>query len=277
MKRKVVVIFALISLALCACVNKKPAKGTSESAPSQGSTQNSGAQTSDSGPRKIDSTTESRIISSDEGEKLISIDLSLPKLGDNNVAGTNVNSYYDNVLQKYLDYAEYDLKPAALEQIKISAEQGSVFNEYSLNSDYAVTLNTPEYLSVSREFDYYTGGAHPGMDLKAETFDMSNGGLMNLSDIFSVSSDVYLPIIYDEVITQIESPNAKPGKADLFENYKELVKSSFDPADFYLTPDGITVFYQLYSIAPYAAGAQYYTIPYDKFEGKLKINADGMK
>ena len=220
----------------------------------------------------VETRTENRIISSDDGKKLITIDLSFPSLAGDSESVMNFNAFYDNVTEKYLAHAEYDLKPQALEQLKMNAEQGLEFNQYSLNSDYAVTLNTKKYLSVSREFNYFTGGAHPGIELNAETFQMSNGGLMNLSDVFTAPGDTYLGVIYNEVIAQIEAPNAAMDKSNFFEDYKELVKTKYDPVDFYLSPDGVTVFYQLYSIAPYAAGVQHYTIPYDKFDGMLKID-----
>ncbi|MCX7615350.1 MAG: DUF3298 and DUF4163 domain-containing protein [Clostridiales bacterium] len=266
------ILIAVIASLFTGC--KKPVKEPDVTPPDKTETQTPPATPSDD-KQKVDTRTENRIVSSDDGKKLISIDLSLPSLPADSEATLNVNAYYDNVVEKYLAHAEYDLKPAALEQLKMNAEQGLVFHEYTLDSDYAVTLNTKEYLSISRELDYDTGGANPGVTLNAETFQMSNGGLMNLSDVFSVPKDTYLNMIFKEVISQIEAPGSKTDRSNYFENYKGLVKSSFDPADFYLSPEGITVFYQLYSIAPYAAGVQYFTIPYDKFDGMLKIDMAG--
>ncbi len=264
-------INAVFIFLFAACVDRTPQNepDTTSSPPSSTEVQPSEPASSDAYP--VETRTQNSIISSDDGKRLITINLSLPSLSGGSEAVSNINAYYDNALDKLVSYAEYDLKPAAIEQLKINADQGLDFNEYSLSGDYAVTLNTKDYLSVSRELDYYTGGAHPGVTLNAETFDMSNGGLMNLSDVFSVSKETYMDIIYGEVIAQIEASDAKMDKSNFFEDYRERVKSQYDPADFYLSPDGITVFYQLYSIGPYVTGVQYYLIPYDKFDGMMKI------
>ncbi len=55
------------------------------------------------------------------------------------------------------------------------------------------------------------------------------------------------------VIDQIEAQNAA-GTGAYFDNYRELVPQTFNPAQFYLTPEGLTVYFQQYDIAPYASG-----------------------
>ena len=45
-------------------------------------------------------------------------------------------------------------------------------------------------------------------------------------------------------------------------DWPRLLRRSFDPERFYLTPEGIAVFFPLYAIAPYAEGIPVFLIPY---------------
>jgi hypothetical protein len=47
-----------------------------------------------------------------------------------------------------------------------------------------------------------------------------------------------------------------------FENYAELVNENFKPSHFYLSKDGVVIYFQQYDIAPYATGMPSFTIPY---------------
>ena len=50
--------------------------------------------------------------------------------------------------------------------------------------------------------------------------------------------------------------------ASYFENYKELINKTFNPNSFYCTPEGISVYYQQYDIAPYSSGIREFLMPY---------------
>jgi hypothetical protein len=47
-----------------------------------------------------------------------------------------------------------------------------------------------------------------------------------------------------------------------FDNYEQLVSTNFKANNFYLSREGLVIYYQQYDIAPYAAGIPTFVIPY---------------
>lgn len=102
----------------------------------------------------------------------------------------------------------------------------------------------------------------------SETFDVRTGEMLTLSDIFGLSDEEALEKVYQLVISQIEEAKDKEGI--YFDNYRENVKS-YSETDFLLGPNGIIFYYQLYTIAPYAAGIPTFELPYDETELAIGI------
>ena len=48
----------------------------------------------------------------------------------------------------------------------------------------------------------------------------------------------------------------------LFDDYPELLRSTFQAGNFYLTPEGIVIYYQQYDIAPYSSGITEFLLPF---------------
>lgn len=69
--------------------------------------------------------------------------------------------------------------------------------------------------------------------------------------------------ITGEVIRQIRT-QMQNGEGDYFEDYEKNAVEEFDPGQFYLTPEGVVVYYQQYAIAPYSSGIPVFLIPYSK-------------
>ncbi|MEA4987263.1 MAG: RsiV family protein, partial [Anaerovorax sp.] len=47
-----------------------------------------------------------------------------------------------------------------------------------------------------------------------------------------------------------------------FDDYETLVVETFNPKNFYCTPEGVVVYYLQYDIAPYSSGIREFLIPY---------------
>ena len=58
-----------------------------------------------------------------------------------------------------------------------------------------------------------------------------------------------------------------------FENYEQLTAKTFQPESFYLTPDGLAIYYQQYDIAPYSSGIPVFIINYE--EGRVVLPTCG--
>lgn len=79
--------------------------------------------------------------------------------------------------------------------------------------------------------------------------------------IFFKGNVNYKKLILDEIIRQAEE-NQTQNPGIYFEDYKKLILENFNVNSFYLTNNGIEIYFQQYEIAPYVTGIVTFTIPY---------------
>lgn len=204
-------------------------------------------------------TTETTGFADEEsGTPLLEAKLSVPKAGGQAVTPAQewISDYYEAELEKLRDEAE-ELSARAQEDFTYFRTEGTEFHTYALEASYELTLNTPQYASFLRTHYYYGGGAHGEITLTGDTFDMSAGARLELGNLFTVPEEEYLPRLLAEVDRQLKAHAENDGWPVWTE---EEMQSAFDPACFYLTPEGLTVYYQLYSLGPYALGTPEFPI-----------------
>lgn len=116
--------------------------------------------------------------------------------------------------------------------------------------------------SVKLQTMVYTGGAHPNHWLNTWVFDLTDGQILTLEDIFPDTQAAL------EHIAEAVRPKLKQKIDDMY------VQSMFDDGTaptrdnyryFILSENGITFFFPPYQIAPYAAGQQTATLPFPSF------------
>ena len=113
----------------------------------------------------------------------------------------------------------------------------------------------------------WLGGAHPYTYITGITYDTKTGEELSLEDIAADYDG-----IYDYVCTKLPEEN----DPDMFfEGYEDTVKAMFygENADYssirwFLTDEGVTIWFNQYDIAPYAAGPVSVEIPFA--EGLVK-------
>lgn len=133
-------------------------------------------------------------------------------------------------------------------------------NIYHLQADFEVKLSSERYLSVLQYIYTYTGGAH-GMTYRySKTADRRTGKMLSLQQIFAAPD-------YLTVLNQL----ARMQNQDI--HFFQPVTLT-GKEDFYLTDQELTVYYQLYEVAPYAAGFIEYHFPYDQIAPLLAIKID---
>lgn len=203
-------------------------------------------------PAEVTARTTDNELKSLKGELLVRVHIKLPKVtGDCDVAAV-INAYYDNIYEKHMINSKTQLLTMAQQEYDLSVKNGVDFNVYEASQDFELKLNDGRYFSVVRTYSEYSGGARGSQVVYCETFSMQNGGRLSIADVFSVSQSDYLALLYAEVERQI-GKRSTAGE-EFFENYSSLLRSTFDLNDFYLTPKGIGMIYQPYSLAPYSSG-----------------------
>ena len=178
----------------------------------------------------------------------------------NAASSAAISRYYRETAEKYHSYVTGELYRSAVEEFQASKQQNFPFRTYAATMDYAVPFNRAGLLSITCDLYEFTGGAHGNTVRTAETFRTADATPVRLQAFFT--SPAYQTDVFHEIIRQIEERSAKEG-AVFFDEYKRNVFKYFDSRNFYLSDEGVVIFYPLYTIAPYVAGIVTFTLPWD--------------
>lgn len=175
----------------------------------------------------------------------------------------NINTYYKRKALAFQAYCRKKLYREAIEQQEYSLQHGYPVLPFEAQLSYEVTYC--EHCAISLYFDQYVfqGGAHGNTLRIADTWNLRHGGRpIHLRQLFARHIR-YRKLMIREINSQIEKELIEnPGI--YFDDYEQNVKEEFDDNQFYLSPQGIIIFFQQYAIAPYSTGIPEFLIPYEK-------------
>lgn len=195
----------------------------------------------------------------------VELKLKLPRLDGNYDGIPEINKYF--VGKEQFFYNELPIESLKEFNIKVEGEKDTWYR----SANYKLEAVFENIISVSADLNGGAGGVG-WAGIEADSFDLNTGKKLSLKDIFKVSEDEYMNIIYDFVSKKIMNENksnkqAGYGSCYMFEDaysgdgYKSI--RDFDPNDFYLSKNALVVFYPKYALADGAAGPQKFEIPYE--------------
>lgn len=173
----------------------------------------------------------------------------------NRIFHEEAQKYLSSVLDQGVEDAQRDYQYAQTNNLPFYPHQ------YSMSCE--VGMNDGKYLSALFSYDEYAGGAHGDSRWKAWTFSLEKGFQMGMEEVMGKEMDV----AFEEIMAFVRSDARKrveSGELYLYEEYAELLESAFVVEDFYLTQTSCRIFYQPYSIAPYASGFVYFDLPLEQ-------------
>lgn len=118
---------------------------------------------------------------------------------------------------------------------------------YEFHGTFLVTFNREGVLSIATDLYEYVGGAHGMTYREGFTFSLKDGKQLTMDDLLHSS---------DAAKKKLDQMLKKKTTADKYNFGFNGLKE--DP-DFYVSENGLTVFYQIYEIASYADGFPTYT------------------
>ena len=169
-------------------------------------------------------------------------------------------------LMDELNEAYEDEVDSALTAFDALSENGAELNggnKYVFEIHQDVKYNENDFISVVSDTYQYTGGAHGSSVWSARNIDALTGMEVLLDDLFE---DNNYKVVLDRLIEQ-EVNDHPEDYSDLWE--KPQIKES-NQRDFYISDDGLVLFYQPYDLSYYARGFVEFTIDYDDISGYLK-------
>lgn len=177
-------------------------------------------------------------------------------------AAMHVNNYYKYQVRQKEDYCRNVLYKEAVEQATYATDHEFPFNKYEFLSVYTVTYNNDCVTSLYSDQYTYLGGAHGNTVRDSQTWDFQTGYQLSLSDYFP-NNQTFTQDIISEINKQI-TEREKQDPSTYFEDFPSLVRGNFNLEGFYVTPDGIVIYYQQYDIAPYSTGIPEFFFPFSE-------------
>lgn len=141
---------------------------------------------------------------------------------------------------------------------------------YEMLTRYAVwPAQDGRYVSVKLHVMAYTGGAHPNNWPMTWVFDATDGREISLDHLFPDREAALTKVsnLCREVLSRSLGGMLVPDMLDA-----GLRPEAGNFSRFVLTDEGVAFFFGPYQVAPYAAGEQVVTIPYDSLGGFLALD-----
>ncbi|HKO60505.1 MAG TPA: DUF3298 domain-containing protein [Pyrinomonadaceae bacterium] len=204
------------------------------------------------------------------------IDAEYPQLtGSTNPNFEKFNQNARNLVMKKVSDFRKEMQPeeATAPAEEADAEPTPETTGSDLGIGYTVSLANDDLISI--EFSvgsYYSGAAHPNSHTEVLNFDLKNGKVIRLSDLFNPGAK-YLQAIANYSIEDLKKQSK--GK-DAFLDDDWIQRGAGADAENYkswtISRKGLAINFDSYQVGPYAAGPQQVFIPYTALKDLIKVD-----
>ena len=171
-----------------------------------------------------------------------------------------INAYYRTKAMMYINKNIKNLYQQAMVDYEYAKANQFPVRQYEIYADFYVTYNRDCILSFYFDRYEYTGGAHGSTVRTSDSWNIALCKPISLTDLFP--SGVNVREYYIRAVTEIIRQESQSDFMIYFDDYEELVNRYLNLSNFYLTYDGVVIYFQQYEIAPYATGIPEFLIPY---------------
>ena len=207
----------------------------------------------------VEATVYQRVLKYEQAPVLC-LSIRCPRLSGEGAGCRRINRCYDRMSALWRERWEGLLYRQACAAAQADREAGRPVRTWQARLDFTVTLREGELLSLYFDIYEYTGGAHGTTLRQGDTWQVPAGAPRTLASFYPPRSRWRR-----QALTQLHrqaARNAEGGESLYYEDWPQRLTACFDPDRFYLTPQGIDLFYPLYTIAPYAEGIPVFQLPY---------------
>lgn len=173
-----------------------------------------------------------------------------------------IRRYYQLQCRSFLRYCEAYLLPAAAEACRTALEASQPIPKFRAELTYRVTYNEGGLWSLYTQSRESGPGGRTVLLRRGDTWDLASGYPVALSAFFPRRSG-WKRRLLDTAEAEIQQQE-QAGAARYHEGIRRLLRRHFNPQNYYLTPEGLAIFYPMYAIAPAAEGIPVFTVPYSR-------------
>lgn len=178
-----------------------------------------------------------------EDMEVVKASVALPEITDSTSKKiARINKFYSQALAWYKRYASNAVYREAVERYKRSVYEGWFFRPSEFSVSYSVANNEAGLLSIVRDISLSFGGS-PDILRYADNWELKNGF-------------PHYEIITDKqsIIRKCIEKAASGQYSWLFPNFRKAIRKNFNHENVFITPDGLSVFYEPLMIAAPQAG-----------------------
>lgn len=145
-----------------------------------------------------------------------------------------------------------------------------------LNVGYTIALAKDDLISVLLDVGSYSAGAaHPNSHSEVINFDLRNGKLLKLADLFQPGSK-YLQSIAAYCIADLKKQGKQKGEESMLDD-DWIQRGAEADAENYTSwtigKKGLGIIFDPYQVSSYAAGPQHVIVPYSALKDLIKADA----
>lgn len=187
-----------------------------------------------------------------EGEVVLTLSIRTPRLPEDRPAFRRIGRYYKHAAECWRIRWEVALYQRVCAELAALRERSLPFQPWEAVLDFTVAYNEKGLLSLYMDSYEYTGGAHGNTVRCGDTWDLCTGMPCTLASFYPSKCHWKREAIA-AVRAEIERQLAT-GEYMYLDGWDQAVVTQFDPCRFYLSSGGVTLFYPLYTLAPYVEG-----------------------
>ena len=173
-----------------------------------------------------------------------------------------IRRYYQLQCRSFLRYCEAYLLPAAAEACRTALEASQPIPKFRAELTYRVTYNEGGLWSLYTQSREQGPGGQTALLRRGDTWDLASGYPVALSALFPRRSGWRRRLL--EAVEAEAAQRTAAGVSQYHEGVRRRLRQYFNPQNFYLTGEGLAVFYPMYAIAPAMEGIPVFTIPYGR-------------
>lgn len=169
----------------------------------------------------------------------------------------NINSAISNTVTNAKDKIEKDSEEYKKSYEADSNKDNTIKYQYEAIYNYKIAYNKNNILSIPLTMYEFTGGAHGLTNIKSFNYDLVKEKELKLEDLFKANSN-YKEVINNHIKEEISK------QPEIYFQGQDGFSSIKDNQDFYISDEGIVIYFSLYDIAPYSSGIPMFTITWDE-------------
>ncbi len=192
-----------------------------------------------------------------EDETVLTLALRIPKLPEKPLSLRRAGRFCRRAADSYRQRWEGELYRRACLALTQARERSRPFHPWEADLEASAVYLDGGYLSLCMDAHQREGVSRPSLTRFAMVWPLSGRFPCTLEQFLGKGCRRR---VLAGMAEQIEARVAS-GESLYFEDYPRRLSRFFDPDRFYLTPEGVALFYPVCSLAPYAEGLPVFLFP----------------